>query len=155
MPGELELLAYETALRTLDRQDHLLQELRARTGVLLAASSLAVSLMGQISFDHSQFPGLLMATVAVFVVAVTAGIYVLVPRRDLSFSPSASAIYERLYGVRNSIPEVHRQLVYELDDYRSRNHKAIRNLTRGCQVSGIALALEIAVLATWATVNII
>jgi len=41
--GELERLAYESSLRALDKQEQLLAELRARTGLLLAASSLAAS----------------------------------------------------------------------------------------------------------------
>jgi hypothetical protein len=40
MAGEFEKLAYEAALRGLDKQENLLEELRTRTGVLLAASSL-------------------------------------------------------------------------------------------------------------------
>lgn len=43
MAGEFEQLAYEAALRSLDKQERLLEELRARTGVLLAASSIAAS----------------------------------------------------------------------------------------------------------------
>lgn len=147
-------MAYETALRTLDRQDHLLQELRARTGVLLAASSVAVSLMGQISFNDSR-PGFVAIAIVVFVVGVIAGIYVIVPRRDLSFSPSAAAMYERLHELRDCFPEIHRQLVYELDRYRRRNNEAIKGLIRGCQIAGLSLALEVVLLATLATDNIV
>jgi hypothetical protein len=43
MAGEFEKLAYEAALRGLDKQEGLLEQLRTRTGVLLAASSLAAS----------------------------------------------------------------------------------------------------------------
>jgi hypothetical protein len=46
MAGEFEKLAYEAALRGLDKQENLLEELRTRTGVLLAASSLAASFLG-------------------------------------------------------------------------------------------------------------
>jgi hypothetical protein len=47
MAGEFEKLAYEAALRGLDKQEGLIEELRTRTGVLLAASSLAASFLGQ------------------------------------------------------------------------------------------------------------
>lgn len=36
MAGEFEKLAYEAALRGLDKQERLLEELRTRTGMLLA-----------------------------------------------------------------------------------------------------------------------
>jgi hypothetical protein len=41
MAGTLAELAYEASLRRLDKQEQLLEELRARTGLLLAAASLA------------------------------------------------------------------------------------------------------------------
>jgi hypothetical protein len=46
MPVDLERLAYDAALRALDKQERLVEELRARTRVLLAASSLVVSFLG-------------------------------------------------------------------------------------------------------------
>jgi hypothetical protein len=42
---ELAHIAYESAIRALDKQERVLEELRARTAVLLAGSSLAVSLL--------------------------------------------------------------------------------------------------------------
>jgi len=38
-----EQLAYEAAQRALDKQERLLEEMRSRTGLLLAAASLAAS----------------------------------------------------------------------------------------------------------------
>jgi hypothetical protein len=49
--SDLERIAYESAVRALDKQETVLEELRARTGVLLAASSLAASLLGGRAFD--------------------------------------------------------------------------------------------------------
>jgi hypothetical protein len=54
MAGEFEKLAYEAALRGLDKQEGLLEALRTRTGVLLAASSLAASFLGQQAFQHPR-----------------------------------------------------------------------------------------------------
>jgi hypothetical protein len=42
----LEQIAYDNAIRAPDKQEKMLEELRARTGVLLASASLAVSLLG-------------------------------------------------------------------------------------------------------------
>lgn len=148
-------MAYETALRTLDRQDHLVQELRARTGVLLAASSLAISVMGHTSFDQAHSTVLAAIAVAIFFVALIASIYVLVPRRALSFSPSARVVYETLYELRNDMAEAHRHLVYELDACRVRNDRTLERLTRSCQLAGTALAIEIALLAILTTDRII
>jgi hypothetical protein len=46
MSAEHERLSYDLALRALDQQERLLDELRARAGTLLAAASLALSLLG-------------------------------------------------------------------------------------------------------------
>ena len=43
---ELAKLAYDAALRALDKQEETVRELRARTGILLAISSFAISLLG-------------------------------------------------------------------------------------------------------------
>ena len=42
-----ERLAYEAAQRALDKQERLIDELRSRTGLLLAAASLAASFLGR------------------------------------------------------------------------------------------------------------
>jgi hypothetical protein len=44
--GDLADLAYELSLRTLSRQEKILDELRARTGILLAATAFVTSLLG-------------------------------------------------------------------------------------------------------------
>jgi hypothetical protein len=49
---DLARLAYESALRALDKQEQLLAELRARTGLLLAASSLAASFLGRPALEN-------------------------------------------------------------------------------------------------------
>ena len=44
---DLAQLAYDASLRSLDKQEELVAEIRSRTGVLLAASSLAASFLGE------------------------------------------------------------------------------------------------------------
>jgi hypothetical protein len=43
MSAELAEIAYDASLRRLDKQERLLDDLRARTGLLLAAASLAAT----------------------------------------------------------------------------------------------------------------
>lgn len=52
MADDLARMAYDASLRSLDKQDELLSELRSRTGLLLAASSLAASFLGEPALDH-------------------------------------------------------------------------------------------------------
>lgn len=88
MAGDLERLAYEAALRALDKQEGLLEELRARTGILLAASSLAASFLGRDAFQDPGSTTVSILALAGFVVSVAASVYILMPKRALLFSQS-------------------------------------------------------------------
>ena len=114
MAGDLERLAYEAALRALDKQEGLLEELRARTGILLAASSLAASFLGRDAFQDPGSTTVSILALAGFVVSVAASVYILMPKRALLFSQSGPALYEGLYSIRDDAPEIHRRLAYEL-----------------------------------------
>ena len=49
--SDLERLAHDTALRALDKQERVLEELRARTGGLLAAASLTAGVFRSRALD--------------------------------------------------------------------------------------------------------
>jgi hypothetical protein len=51
---DLEELAYNLSLRSLSQQEGLLNEVRARTGVLLAATAIAISLLGGRALDDGD-----------------------------------------------------------------------------------------------------
>ena len=121
MASEFERLAYETALRGLDKQQELLKELRSRTGVMLAAASLAASFLGTDAF-RDPAPGLLLVLALVaFITSIGASVYILTPKEELTFSPAGSALYEGLYAQRDDLAEVYRRLAYELDRFWDSN----------------------------------
>lgn len=107
MVGEFEKLAYGAALRGLDKQERLLEELRTRTGVLLAASSLAASFLGQKAFQDPSPRGLAITALVAFVVSIGASVYILMPKENLYFSEAGAGLYEGLYEVRSDIAEVY------------------------------------------------
>jgi hypothetical protein len=94
MAGEFEKLAYEAALRGLDKQEGLLEELRSRTGVLLAASSLAASFLGQRAFQNPSPRGLAIAALVAFVVSIAASVFILLPKKNLIFAEAGAGLYE-------------------------------------------------------------
>ena len=55
--GGLEQLSYDLALRTLAQQERVLEELRARTGVLLTATAVVASFLGGRALQTSGAPG--------------------------------------------------------------------------------------------------
>lgn len=145
-PGGFERLAYEVSLRSLDKQEELLREVRARTGILLAASSLAASFLGRQAFAPSG--SILVIVVIVlalvtFVLSIGASVYVLMPRSELYFSPAGSVLYEQLYAFREDLGEVHRRLAYELDRAWTRNEGQLQKLFLAFRVAAIALGVEV------------
>jgi hypothetical protein len=99
MAGEFERLAYEAALRGLDKQEGYLEELRARTGVLLAASSLAASFLGQQAFQHPHPRGLAIVALVAFVASIGAGVFILLPKKNLTFALAGIGLYEGLFAL--------------------------------------------------------
>jgi hypothetical protein len=71
---DLSLLAYEAALRSLDKQEQLLSEVRARAGALVAVSALAASFLGRPAFDHPHLRPVLVVALAAFATSVAAGV---------------------------------------------------------------------------------
>ena len=140
---EFERLAYETARSSLQQQSTLLDEIRARTGVLLAASSLAASFLGADAFrDPSTLPALV--ALASFVLSIGCSVYVLLPKRDqFVFSPSGRGLYEGLYEFREDLAEVYRRLAYDLDRFWEANDERLARLLNAYRVGALALTVEI------------
>lgn len=143
MAGDFEKLAYESALRGLDKQEGYLEELRARTGALLAASSLAASFLGQQAFQHPHPRGLAILALLSFVASIGAGVYVLLPKKKMIFAQTGVGLYEGLFAVRYEMPEVYRRLAYALDGFWESNDKAIQWMIRAFSIGAAALVIEI------------
>ena|SRR5215210_3308127 len=73
-------LAFEQSQRRLDKQERVLEELRARTAILLAASSLAASFLGKEAFGGSGWGVLAVVAAVAFLVTILSAVYVLLPR---------------------------------------------------------------------------
>lgn len=151
MNAEFERLAYEAALRGLDKQEKLLEELRARTGVLLAASSLAASFLGTDAFGDSAPVAVAVAALAGFLLSVAASLYILTPKATLIFAQAGAGLYEGLYAVRGDMAEVYRRLAYDLDRFWDRNDTTVVRLLRAFRVAAGALVAEIVLLVALVT----
>jgi hypothetical protein len=143
----LERLAYDASLRSLDKQEQVLSELRARTGLLLAASSLAASFLGRPALDaDSVVIGVL--ALAAFAMSIIASTYVLVPKKNLVFALVGSALYERLLQFRADMPEVYRVLAYDLDRFWESNQRIMARLYRAFWLGAVGLLAEVVLLLT-------
>jgi hypothetical protein len=155
MDGALEQLAHEASLRALDKQERLLEDLRARTGIQLAASSIAASFLGDAAFGDPGSIALAVVALAAFVVSTSASVYVLLPKRDLTFSMSGPALYEGFYERGIGAVDAQRRLAYGLHRFWERNNHKVTTLLRVYWVAAIALMLEILALVALVSDRII
>jgi hypothetical protein len=153
--AEFERLAYEAALRSLDKQEGLLDEMRARTGALMAVSSLAASFLGQQAFQGSNPRGLVIAVLLAFVVSISLDIFILLPKQGLIFMQKGAGVYEEFFLIREDMPEVYRRLTYDLDRFWKSNDTKIQRLRRAFTVAAVALVTEILALAMLLAGNIL
>ena len=142
-----ERLAYEAALRALDKQERLIEELRSRTGLLLAAASLAASFLGREAFAGHPKRGLAILALVAFLLAVGASVYVLLPKPGkFIFAMVGAGLYEGLYELRDDLGEVYRRLAYDLDRFWDDNDVELQKLFRAFRLAALGLSAEIVLL---------
>jgi hypothetical protein len=140
--SELERIAYDNALRALDKQEKLLEELRARTGVLLAAASLAASFLGGQALDDLRPVVFLLLALIAFAVSFGASLFVLLPRTFV-FALEGPRVYEELYEFRDDAPEIHRRLAYDLQRFWEANDGRLTPVKRAFRVAAWSLVVEV------------
>ena len=142
-----ERLAYEAALRALDKQERLIEELRSRTGLLLAAASLAASFLGREAFAEHPKRGLAILALVAFLLAVGASVYVLLPKTGkFTFAMVGAGLYEGLYELRDDLGEVYRHLAYDLDRFWDDNDVELQRLVMAFRLAAVGLSAEIVIL---------
>jgi len=146
MVSSLAELAHAESLRALEKQERVLDELRSRTGLLLAASSLAASFVGGRAVDQGRSVFVLLALLS-FAGSVLGCVYVLVPRPyAFTFSLDGSAVFEQFFAIRDDLDEVHRRLAYDLHLFWHANDARIEPLFNAFRLASAALVVEIVLL---------
>jgi hypothetical protein len=124
-------LSCDDAVRALDLQERGVEQLRARTGTLLAASSLTASFLGAQTIQHTGGLQTLGSLALVSLAAsIVLRIYVLLPKRGFVFSVNAARMYETLFEIGEDEEGVLRRLIYWLEEYRQANEAEIEDLGR-------------------------
>jgi hypothetical protein len=124
-----------------------LEEMRARTGLLLAASSLAASLFGRAAFADLHPVAIAVIALVAFLISLGASLSVLMPRSSFVFSLGGTTVYQGLYEFGDDIDEVHRRLTYDLQRFWDDNDTRIKPLINSFRVAAIALGVEVLALA--------
>lgn len=137
-------LSYQAAVRALDLQERAVEQLRGRTGTLLAATSLTASFLGAQTIQHRHGLGTLgvLALIAL-AISIVGCVYVLLPKRGFVFSISAPAMYEALFEFSDDPDEVRRRLIYWLEGYWASNQTIIDGLGRYYAAATLALTFQL------------
>ncbi|HMJ94894.1 MAG TPA: hypothetical protein VK486_03530, partial [Thermoleophilaceae bacterium] len=70
MPSTPEELAYNEALRAIESQERMVNELRSRTGILLTGASIVTSLLGATALTAGKLDALGVTALVAFVFVV-------------------------------------------------------------------------------------
>jgi hypothetical protein len=133
------------ALRALDQQERVLDELRSRTGVLLAATALVVSFLGGRALEQADFREFGILALVPAIATMLIRVHVLAPRGTLRFGLDGAAAYEYFVRRGSDVSEAHRTLAYWTRTRWTDNQRIIGSLfvryrlASGCLVSSIIL----------------
>ena len=99
-------LAYEEARRGLSNDEKRLDELRSRTGSLIAATAIATSFLGAEVLSKHGSTCLAWIGLACFGISMACGIWVLVPHDDWRFESNAMVWLDGWIRNENPVTEV-------------------------------------------------
>lgn len=145
MATTLEEFAYDLSLRSLTQQEALLNEVRARTGVLLAATAIAISLLGGRALDDGARTILDLTGVGLGTVSFFLSVYVLAPKGRFSFNPHGWEAYEYFIGQGSDVGEAQRILAYWNREVWDDNQRVIDRMLTSFRWACFALVAAVVV----------
>ncbi|MBS1870546.1 MAG: hypothetical protein JSS99_12890 [Actinobacteria bacterium] len=140
-----EELAYGESVRAIDMQARSLDELRTRTGVLLAAASVVASFLGAEALKTSAFEGLAGLALIAFGVVLVGCIAILWPRHEWRFALGARILIEDWTGENpcGDEAEMLKFLAQRLEANWHANKERINAMLVVFQVAACALGAEV------------
>jgi hypothetical protein len=143
MPDSIAEAAYELALRAIDQQERRLNELRARTGTLIAGASVAASFLGGQAARTSDLDLAGGLAVVGYLVCVASALYVLLPHR-LVLEFRGSVMLKAAAGVDHvTVEEALRAASGWIERFHERNRDELQRLTRWYTIACAGLGFEI------------
>jgi len=138
-------LAYQESVRALTVQSGVLDELRSRTGVLLAAASVASAFLGaQTLTARHALSGLPLVALISFGSVVVLCIYVLLPGSGWAFTQDAKSLVTDYVSADQSLDFMHESMAIEGAECRAANEERLRWRFLGFRLACLALCADIA-----------
>lgn len=139
MATSISELTYDLSLRGLAQQEASLNELRSRTGVLLAATAIAIALLGGRSLDDGAQTALDLAGVALAVGSFLLSVFILAPKARYVATADAAAIHEYLKRQGADVEEAMEGLVFTNREAWEENQAIVDGLVRAYRWACLAL----------------
>ncbi|HET9324518.1 MAG TPA: hypothetical protein VFO03_11630 [Gaiellaceae bacterium] len=142
MATTISELTYELSVRSLTEQESSLNELRTRTGVLLAATAVAIALFGsRVLDDGSLFD---LAGTGLALVSFLLSVFVVAPKHSFAFVVDAAAAHETFAREGVSVEDAHTALVYWNREVWEENQAVIDTLVRAFRWACVTLVGAVA-----------
>lgn len=140
--ADLAKLSYELSLASLAEQERVVSELRARSGTLLAASSIVASFFGARAVGDRRVAWLGLAATVAFTTSIASSLVVLLPKRRLIFALRGSAAFDTLLVI-DDLAEALRRLSHWLDRYRDGNQSTVERMHRAYWLATASVLTEV------------
>lgn len=137
-------LAYEESVRGLDMQNETLNELHSRTGIVIAAATVASAFLGAAALQR-HVPGYWLNVLGLLVFAATTLLClgVLWPSEEWEFSFDAGDLDDRYYAKQADPTEMLREMLLSNAKSRTVNNEKLRDRFKLFRLACGALACDI------------
>jgi hypothetical protein len=137
-------IAYDESVRGWALQSSVLDEIRSRTGVLLAATSVSSALLGSADLTrHDTFSVISICALVVFSVSVGLCVYVLWPTADWTFTHDSQLLLDAYVRDGRTLDYMRENLALKADEYRDANEEKIKQQFSAFRWASVALGLTI------------
>jgi hypothetical protein len=144
MATTISELTYKLSVRSLTEQESALNELRSRTGVLLAATAVAIALFGSRVLDDGSRSLFDFAGTALALVSFLLSVFVVAPKHSFAFVVDAAAAHETFAAEGVSVEDAHTALVYWNREVWEENQAVIDALVRAFRWACVTLVGAVA-----------
>lgn len=138
-------LIYEDSVRSLSEQAGLLDGLRTRTGMLLAATSIASSFLGGAALTTHDLTVLSVLAIVALLMVGAYCIAILWPRTDVwHFAHDTELLIEHYFDAGRSIDDTRRLIARKNSEFYARNKRLLDPMFVHFQRACLALGVEVA-----------
>jgi hypothetical protein len=137
-------LIYEEAVRAIDDQRSVLDNMRTRSGIVLSAAAVTTSFFGGLALRDGRPGAFGWTAVLAFFVCGVSGLMILLPRGRWELRVSPAALVAAVEQAPPPIAVVHRDLALYMDDAWEANERRMQlTMVWPLRIAAMALVVEV------------